>query len=92
MEEHFQGEPTEGAEPAAYSAEEENLLRAVNIETVFADVKRGSAMIRYCNENGLATLWDLRDFDFSYKKIKGLGPDTAEAVSYTHLDVYKRQA
>ena len=38
-----------------------------------------SAMIRYCNENGFATLWDLRDFDFSYKKIKGLGPDTAEA-------------
>lgn len=35
-------------------------------------------MIRYCNENGLSTLWDLRDFDFSHKKIKGLGRDTAE--------------
>lgn len=79
LEEHFQRESTGGSELATYSAEEENLLRAVNIETVFTEVKRGSAMIRYCNENGLVTLWDLRDFDFSYKRIKGLGPDTAEA-------------
>lgn len=77
LDKHFQ-EKSDAPEFISYSAEEETLLRAVSIETIFAKVKRGGAMIRYCNENGLSTLWDLRDFDFSHKKIKGLGRDTAE--------------
>lgn len=62
-----------------YSSEERELLLSADIESVFAEVKRGSAMIRYCTENGIHSLWDLRDFEFSYKIIKGLGPDTAKA-------------
>ena len=77
LDKHFQ-EKSDAPEFISYSAEEETLLRAVSIETIFAKDKRGGAMIRYCNENGLSTLWDLRDFDFSHKKIKGLGRDTAE--------------
>lgn len=62
-----------------YSSEEKERLLSAEVESVFAEVKRGSAMIRYCAENGIYSLWDLRNFEFSYKIIKGLGPDTAKA-------------
>lgn len=79
LSELFREKSAGGSESALYSMNEESLLRAVNIETVFDGVKRGRAMIRYCWENGFSTLWDLRDFDFSSEKIIGAGADTAEA-------------
>lgn len=65
-------------EAVEYTLEEKELLLSTNIESAFAKVKRGNIMIRYCRENGINSLWDLRDFDFDYDKIKGMGPDSAK--------------
>lgn len=61
-----------------YTTEEKERLLSAEIEPVFTNVKRGKAMIRYCRENGITNLWDLRSFDFAYDKIKGMGPDSAK--------------
>ena len=75
-------------ETIEYSPEEKELLLSAGIESVFANVKRGNTMIRYCKENGINNLWDLRYFDFAYNKIKGMGPDSAkECQKAYHLAV-----
>ena len=56
-----------------YSPEEYELLAAVSIEEVFADVPRGKAMICFCRENNITTLADLGKINFSEIKAKGLG-------------------
>ena len=59
-----------------YSPEECERLSAVLVEDVFAGVPRGSAMIRFCKENNINTLYDLGNINFSKIKVKGLGPDS----------------
>lgn len=65
-------------EAVEYTAQEKERLLSAGIEPVFTNVKRGNVMIRYCRENGINNLWDLRSFDFAYNKIKGMGPDSVK--------------
>ena len=66
-------------ESTKFTPEQKNTMQNLKIENLFAnatilgsDRRCGKVFIKFCLENNLETLWDLRNFKFDSSEIKGM--------------------
>ena len=66
-------------ESTKFTAEQKNIMQNLKVENLFANAKIlgsdrrcGKVFIKFCLENNLETLWDLRNLKFDSNAIKGM--------------------
>lgn len=65
--------------------DEESSEGTTSIEDVFGHLPHGGALIRYCREEGIETIQQLKYFDFDHRVVKGIGEQSMKKLHQVYL-------